>query len=109
MPDDTPDPRNTEIAVGNKGGQVVLMLNPARTVVHIKPDVAVHLAKSMIDEAQRCGVNVTLSLPPRKISEEKRMALYQRAALILRSQMDSGKTPAQAATHVVDRVLQEVL
>ena len=109
MPDDQQDPRNTQMAVGREGGDVVLNLHPARSVVHIKPDVAVQVAKSMIDEAQRCGVNVTLSLPPRKLSEEKLMALYQRAALIMRSQLDSGRTPAQAATHVVDRVLQEVL
>lgn len=75
------------------------------------PDEAVRFAKVVMDAAARCGFREVIAetMAPRKLSAEKTMMLYQRAALIMRSQLDSGRTPAQAATHVVDRVLQEVL
>lgn len=99
---------NVDIALGQRGGKVVLEFFKSIDSVTFDPANAVILARQMIDIAVACGANVTIEVPRRKITKEQRNKLVSRATIVFRSLIEKGKTPAVIARNVVDTILSAI-
>lgn len=96
----------TEMVIFDNAGKVVMRF--ARPMLHVAfdPSNAVEIAKKMIDCAVQCGANVTIQVPRREISKEKRDALVVRAMLIMRS-LES-RPLKHRAIQLVDTILSAI-
>jgi hypothetical protein len=99
---------NVEIAVGEMNGKVALKFFKPVDIVVFDPKNAVDIAKQFLDIAQACGANITLQVPKRKISKERRDLLINRAYHVYRSLTEKGRPPKYIAKEVVDSVLSAI-
>lgn len=69
---------------------------------------AVPVGKQIIDCAVACGAEVTIEVPPRQISREKKAALEARVMHIIVSTQEQGRKPAFVAKAVVEQILNSI-
>ena len=72
----------------------------------LEPVQAVEVANAIMHSAEDCGVTIQVQSKP-FVTDQQRMALVNRAGLIMRSMM--GRKPERIAMHIVDQVLSEIL
>ena len=96
------------MAIGPEGGKVVVRFPAPRLWLAFDPGNAVQVAKHLIDTAVVCGFKVTLQLPRREVSREKREALVARAMHVIRSTQEQHKSPATVARSLVDSILSAI-
>jgi len=104
----TADTGASRMAIGPEEGKVCIRFPEPRLWVAIDPPNAVLMAKHMIDCAVACGHKVTLQLPRREVSREKREALVARAMHVIRSTQEQHKSPATVARSLVDSILSAI-
>lgn len=102
------DEGKTEMAIQSEKGMVVIRFREPRHWVVFEPTNAVQVGKHLIDCAVKCGANVTIQVPKRKITREQRDRLIARAILVFRSMTEKNRPPAVIATNVVDTILSAI-
>lgn len=102
------DDGKTEMAIQSEKGQVVIRFREPRLWVVFAPSNAVNIGKHLIDCAVACGAEVTIQVPRRQVSREKREALVVRTMHVIRSTQDKHRPPAIVAQHVVDSILAAI-
>jgi len=107
-PPEQADEGKTEMAIQPEGGKIVMRFREPRHWVVFEPSNAVEIGKHLIDCAVACGANVTIQVPRREISREKRDRLVTRAILVLRSMTEKGRQPAHIARNLVDTILSAI-
>lgn len=71
----------------------------------LDPRQAVEFANAVMRAAEDCGIEILTQSAP-IVSDGQRMALVNRAGLIMRSML--GKKPEVIALHIVDQILSQV-
>lgn len=102
------DEGKTEMVLFPHTGKVIQRFARPMLFVAFDPSNAVEVGKKMIDCAVECGAQVTIQVPRRQISREKREALVTRAAHVFRSMTEKNRPPAEIARHVIDSVLSAI-
>ena len=98
----------TEVMVGHERGRVFLRFPKEVGFVLFDPANAVGVAKGMIDSASACGLDISIQLPRRVVTDAMRDRLIQRLTIVLKSLSDRKRTPGQIALEVVDICLRDV-
>jgi hypothetical protein len=107
-PSAPPDTGATEMVIKTEGGRVVMRFREPRLWVAFDPSNAVAIGKYLVDCAVQCGAKVTIEVPRREISREKRDALVARATVVFKSMSERGRAPKTIALHVVDSILAAI-
>ena len=102
------DDAKTEMAIQPEAGKVVVRFREPRHWVVMDPANAVQIGKHLIDCAVACGAEVTIQVPRREISREKREALIARTMHVTRSMQEKHRPPAIVAQAVVDSILAAI-
>ena len=109
-------PGATVVAVGIRGGEVVLQFPANVQWATLDPQTAVNVGEAMARAAfeirhgrqPRANVDVLAEEIKRRATDIVREKMINRTVLILRSLREKGKNEIYTATEVVDRILQEV-
>lgn len=95
----------TQVAVGDRDGQVVLQFHRSIQWCVLDPATAVQMAKSVIDAAVNCGMNVEIKMPKPEVTEGQRVRMEARAAMILNNKRDHTEKTPVLARRLVDTIL----
>lgn len=95
----------TQVAVGDRNGQVVLQYPRPVQWVAIDPQTAVQVAKSMIDAAVNCGMNVEIKAPKPEVTEGQRVRMEARCLMILKNKREHTEKDPVLARRLVDTIL----
>lgn len=95
----------TQVAVGDRDGQVVLQYHRPVQWVALDPATAVQVARAMIDAAANCGINIEIKLPKPVITEGMRTRMEARAMMILNNKREHTEKTPVLARRMVDTIL----
>ena len=95
----------TQVAVGDREGQVVLQFPRPIQWAALDPQTAVQIAKAMMDAAPNCGMNIEIKLPKPVITEGMRTRMEARALMILNNKRDHTEKTPILARRMVDTIL----
>lgn len=97
-----------EMIIKAEGGRVIVRYPTPQLWVAFDPANAVEVGKHLIDCAVACGAKVTIEVPRRQVSREKREALIARVMHVTRSLQEKRRPHAIVAQHVVDSILAAI-
>lgn len=95
----------TQVAVGDREGQVVLQYPRPVQWAALDPQTAVQIAKAMIDAAVNCGMNVEIKAPKPTVSEGLRVRMEARCLMILNNKREHPEKNPILAKRLVDTIL----
>lgn len=95
----------TQVAVGDREGQVVLQYPRPVQWAALDPQTAVQIAKAMIDAAVNCGMKVEIKAPKPQISEGTRVRMEARCLMILNNKREHPEKNPILAKRLVDTIL----
>lgn len=95
----------TTIAVGDRDGKVVLQFPNAVEWVALDPSTGVQVAKSMIDAAVACGLDVQIKAPKPEISEGMRVRMEARCLMILNNKREHTESNPVLSKRLVETIL----
>lgn len=98
----------TTVAVGDRGGQVVLSFPRPVQWAALDPETAAQVGEAMARSAYKCRYGLEPNTNASMIGSEVRTRLITRATHIIRSLQNKGKLPGVVAAEVVDTILSEV-
>lgn len=95
----------TQVAVGDRDGQVILQYPRPVQWVALDPQTAVQIAKAMIDAAHSCGHTIEIRLPKPEVTEGQRIRMEARCLMILKNKREHTEKDPVLARRLVDTIL----
>ena len=101
-------PENTQIAIGDLEGKVVMAFDRPTTKLVLDPENARQIGAQLVNSAYTAHTGIKVTDVPAAIKEHTRNTLINRFVMVDRSLREAGKTPGYIATTLVDLFLSEV-
>jgi len=98
----------TEIAVGNRDGQVTLLFQYPMNWIALDPTNAAYVGKAIIDAAVDCGARVEIKTPPPQIPNALRERMINRCVMLLRNKREAPEKDGILAQRIVETLLNMV-
>ena len=97
-----------EMAIFEEKGRTIQRFKSPVLWVAYDPSNAVAIGWALIDSATKCGAQVTVQVPRRRITKQQRDQMIVRSTHVFRSMSERGKPPAEIVRSVVDSILAMV-
>jgi hypothetical protein len=99
-------PANMQIK--ERDGVIVICFDRPLESIDLDPETARQVAETIARVAYSCRYGIEPQKNTSVIAQEKRMLLVTRISHIIRSMQEKNKLPGVIASHVVDKILQEI-